>query len=67
MKARDARIRLELLIDRTSVELFGNDGEVALTSCFLPSADDHDLELFTTGPPARVISMEAYPLRSVWP
>ena len=62
---RDGRIRLEILLDRTSIELFGNDGEVALTSCFLPPPNDHTLELFATAAPARIVSMEAYPLKSV--
>src|SRR5207248_4504086 len=29
------RIRLRVLLDRTSLEVFGNDGRVSLTSCFL--------------------------------
>jgi sucrose-6-phosphate hydrolase SacC (GH32 family) len=29
------RIRLRILVDRSSVEVFGNDGEIIMPSCFL--------------------------------
>jgi sucrose-6-phosphate hydrolase SacC (GH32 family) len=32
----DGKIQLRILIDRTTIEIFGNDGQVVLTSCFMP-------------------------------
>jgi sucrose-6-phosphate hydrolase SacC (GH32 family) len=30
---------IEVLVDRTSIEVFGNHGEISLTRCILPSRD----------------------------
>lgn len=30
------KIQLRILVDRTTIEIFGNEGQVALTSCFMP-------------------------------
>jgi len=61
------RVRLQILVDRTTIEVFGNDGRVSLTSCFLPAPDKRQLETFAVGSGGRVVSMEVYELRSTWP
>jgi sucrose-6-phosphate hydrolase SacC (GH32 family) len=61
------RVQLQVLVDRTSLEVFGNDGRVSLTSCFLPKADNRSLEVFATGGAVKVVSLRVYPLRSAWP
>jgi len=63
----DGRIKLRLLVDRTSIEVFGNDGKVCMTSCFLPTAERSGLSLEARGGPARVLSLRVYKLRSAWP
>ena len=63
----NGRIKLRILVDRTTIEVFGNDGRVSLTSCFLPHPDKKQLETFATGSAARLVSMEVYELRSTWP
>ena len=59
-------IKLRVLVDRTTIELFGNDGRVSLSSCFLPRKTETDLELFARGGRARIISLDVYKLRSAW-
>jgi sucrose-6-phosphate hydrolase SacC (GH32 family) len=66
MPQRDGRITIRILVDRTTVETFGNDGEVVIPACFLPEANDRNLELFATGGAAKVLSLDIYPLRSAW-
>ncbi len=61
------RIKLRILVDRTSVEVFGNDGMVVMTSCFLPSVDEAELSIQAQGGSARVVSMKVYKLKSAWP
>jgi len=60
------RIKLQVLLDRTSIEVFGNDGCVSMTSCFLPRADTKPLALQTTGGPVKIVSLKVYELRSAW-
>ncbi|MGA3025116.1 MAG: glycoside hydrolase family 32 protein [Bryobacteraceae bacterium] len=66
MPPRDGRVKIRILVDRTSVETFGNDGEVVIPACFLPQANDRSLELFATGGAAKVLSLDVYPLRPAW-
>jgi fructan beta-fructosidase len=63
----NGRISLELLLDRSSLEVFGNNGAVSLTSGFLPSAANQQIGLFATGGNARVVSLSAFELKSAWP
>lgn len=63
----DHRIALQILVDRASLEVFGNDGRVALSSCFLPAPGNRGLEFYTLGGSVRVVSLTVSPLRSIWP
>jgi fructan beta-fructosidase len=66
LAATDGHLRLEVLVDRTSLETFANGGRVSLTSCFLPGTDDGGLTVFAKGGSARVKSMVVYELKSAW-
>jgi len=65
MSPKDGRIRIRILVDRTSVEVFGNNGEVVIPCCFLPGEMDQGLELFALGGAARIASMSIYKLKSI--
>jgi sucrose-6-phosphate hydrolase SacC (GH32 family) len=60
------RIKLRILVDRTSMEVFGNDGRVVLTSCFLPADQNKKAAIFVDGGPAKLIAAEIHPLQSIW-
>jgi sucrose-6-phosphate hydrolase SacC (GH32 family) len=60
------RISLQILVDRTSLEVFANNGKVALTSCFLPQKENKGLELYARGGSIRLIELQVYELRSAW-
>jgi fructan beta-fructosidase len=55
---------VEILVDRTSVETFVNEGEVSLSACFLPT-DDH-LAVECTHGSAILRSLRVFPLQSIW-
>jgi len=58
------KLKLRVLIDRTSIEVFGNDGRVSLTSCFVPRSKQ-GLELFASGGQAKA-SSTVHELASAW-
>ena len=60
------RIRLRLLIDRTSLEVFGNDGVVSLTSCCLPVVGARGITVRAEGEPVTTISLKVHELKSAW-
>lgn len=63
----NGRIKLRMLVDRTSVECFLGDGQESHAVCCLPAAGSPLLELFAKGGEARVVSLVVHELRSAWP
>jgi sucrose-6-phosphate hydrolase SacC (GH32 family) len=60
----DGKLRLVILVDRTSVEVFSQDGRVVLSECFLPSPDEPGISM--RGLSAKVDSLECWSLGSCW-
>jgi sucrose-6-phosphate hydrolase SacC (GH32 family) len=60
------KIRLQILVDRTSIEVFGNDGRISLSSCFLPNLDNTGLSVYSDGGDVKIDSMDIFELRSAW-
>ena len=62
----DGKIKLEILIDRTSIEIFGNDGRVVMSLCYstIPNADD--IIFFNNGGEVLVEKLEVFPMKSVY-
>jgi fructan beta-fructosidase len=63
LKPVDGKIRLRILIDRTSIEVFGNDGQVVITSSFMP--EDKKSYSLTANEEINV-SAEVNSLKSAW-
>jgi len=55
---------LEILVDRTSIEVFANHGEVSSSACFLP--DSSGLSLEATGDSVKIPSLSVFQLNSAW-
>ena len=66
LKPVDGRIRLELLVDRTSIEIFGNDGRMYMPMGVILADNSKSLEIFTKGGNTEVKSLEVYELNSTW-
>jgi levanase/fructan beta-fructosidase len=60
------RIRLRVLVDRTSIEVFADGGLVTLCSCFLPDPADRTLAAFARGGAGRIVRLSRYELASAW-
>jgi len=66
LKPINNRIKLRILVDRSSIELFANDGRVSMSSCFVPDPANRNLDLYTTGGTAKVIAINIHELKSIW-
>jgi len=62
----DGKITMEILVDRSSVELFCNGGKLVMSSCFNPEPGAEDLVLYNTGGELLVEKLEVYPLQSIY-
>jgi sucrose-6-phosphate hydrolase SacC (GH32 family) len=67
MAAEGGRVRLRVLADRTSLEIFGDDGLVYMPLAVLPREDDTTLAAFARGGTATLRVLDVQPLRSIWP
>ncbi|MQY59662.1 MAG: hypothetical protein GH144_08705 [Clostridia bacterium] len=61
------KIKLEILLDRTSLEIFGNHGRISMSSCFLPDSRNRNLKIYSSGGSIRILSLKVYELGSIWP
>ena len=60
------RVRLRVLVDWSSVEVFADGGRTVVTDQLFPAPASDGVQLFATGGTARLVSLEAWPLRSAW-
>ena len=56
-------IRLHVLLDSSSVEVFANDGLITITDCIFPSDQSRGLELFVEGGNVVLNSLDLFHLR----
>jgi len=60
---KSGRITLRIYLDRSSVEVFANDGEAVISSAIFPEAVTTSLECYAEGGEARLLSLDMYSLR----
>jgi fructan beta-fructosidase len=59
-------LRLRILVDESSVEVFANDGLVAITSQTFVNPQHNGMALFADGGAARVTHLKVYALADIW-
>ena len=59
-------VKLHIFVDRSSVEVFANDGEKVMTDRIYPPPGSTGIELYSTGGAAKVVSLSYWPLQSIW-
>jgi sucrose-6-phosphate hydrolase SacC (GH32 family) len=60
------KVKLHIFVDASSVEVFVNDGERVFTDLVFPSADSRGVEFFQSENGAKISSVQAWTLKSVW-
>mgnify|MGYP001157632745 FL=1 len=66
MVAENSRVKMHLFIDWSSLEVFGNDGKVAITSLMFPDPASDGVEVYATGGEVNLVSLDVYELGSIW-
>jgi sucrose-6-phosphate hydrolase SacC (GH32 family) len=62
----EGRLRLRILVDRTSTEVYANDGRVSMSFCWLPKPDHRKLGMFVAGGVMKIVSLRVHELKSAW-
>jgi fructan beta-fructosidase len=66
LAAEDGRVKLHIFVDWSSVEVFGDAGQVCITDQIFPMPSSDGLAVFANGGNARLVSLQIWPLRSIW-
>jgi sucrose-6-phosphate hydrolase SacC (GH32 family) len=66
LKSIDGKIRLRILVDRVSIEVFANDGRIYMPIRAIPEPDERMLEVFTKGGKIKISSLKIHELKSIW-
>jgi fructan beta-fructosidase len=59
-------VKLHIFLDRSSIEVFANDGETVLTDRIYPSPASTGFEIYSDSPAAQISSLSIWSLRSIW-
>ena len=59
------RVKIRVLVDRGSFQVFGNDGRVAISTGVLPDGKDKSIKASSQGP-VKLVSLEVSELKSAW-
>ena len=60
-------LELRIFVDRTVVEVFANGGQCLTKRIYPTRPDSLDVALFARGGSARLVSLQAWEMKSVWP
>jgi fructan beta-fructosidase len=63
---QSSRVKLHVFLDRSSLEVFVNDGQVVLTDRIYPSPGSDGIELYSDAGKGKVLSLTVWKLGSVW-
>ena len=66
LKTDNGRINLEVLVDRTTIEIFAGEGRVYMPTGAIPDQDDVSLKVFGTGGDASIRSLAVHELAPIW-
>ena len=66
LKPVGGKIRLRLMVDRTSIDIFGNDGRLYMPMGVIIPPDNLSLEVYAKGGGAKINALEVHELKSAW-
>lgn len=62
----EGKIRLQIFVDWSSVEVFVNDGEAVITNRIFPDPDSQDVIFYSDGGTANITKIDFWTLSSIW-
>jgi len=60
------RVKLHILVDRTSIEIFANGGRENMFLCFPLDADNKSLSILSRGGRTKIRKLNIWKLKSIW-
>ncbi len=66
MPTDDSRVKLHIFVDKSSVEVFGNEGYKTMSFRIFPDENEDQVELYAIGGEVSLISLDVWKLNSIW-
>ena len=66
LQPHDGVVKLHIYVDQSTIEVFGNDGETALSALIFPSLHSTGIELFAENGGATLQRLQSWELASIW-
>lgn len=66
LKTVGDKIKFEILLDQSSIEVFANDGQTVVSNCFVPNSGASGSVIFTNGGELKIDKMIAFDMESIW-
>ncbi|MBI0578649.1 GH32 C-terminal domain-containing protein [Neobacillus cucumis] len=66
LKPENKRIKMNIFVDDSSIEVFANDGKVVLSDVIFPDPSRSSMNFYTKGGEVKVISLKVHPLENIW-
>jgi fructan beta-fructosidase len=66
LSTENGLVKLHIFVDWSSVEVFGDDGQAVITDQIFPMPSSNGLALFAKGGTVKLVSLQSWPLRSIW-
>jgi fructan beta-fructosidase len=62
----NGKVKLRIFVDRSSIEVFGNDGQKVITDVILPDLTSKDLEIYALNGSVKLNNLTLHPINKVW-
>lgn len=66
LKLKNGKLKLRFFVDESSLEVFGNDGEVVVSSLIFPDPTSNRLELTALEGSVTMDNARYYPMQTIW-
>ncbi|MBA3440614.1 MAG: glycoside hydrolase family 32 protein [Pyrinomonadaceae bacterium] len=63
---QSGRVKMHIFVDRSSVEAFGNDGQMVITDLIFANPNSTGLEMYEQGGNVKLVSLDIWKLKSAW-
>ena len=63
---KNSTVKLHIFVDRSSVEIFANDGERVISERIYPHPGSNNIEFYSNGSGGKIVSFKMWPLKTIW-
>lgn len=66
LKIRNNKIKFHILVDHSSIEVFGNDGEATITCQIFPDHASKEIDIVSGNSNLKLLNLDLWQLKSIW-